>query len=155
MDEGAATRRKENERLNEQLLDLAQPFPASFISQVDKGSYKADYVPWTTIAQMLLVKLGPYSWHVDATYSPGGNQITIAGHLTVIIDDTEVTVGAIQSDEAVGNKSVNPEAAESRCLARAAAKLGLGLHLWTGDKYPYFLEKSLRSGDDLAEVLSN
>jgi len=133
--------------------ELAHEFPKEFIKKTPSGQHgKADYVPWTTIVQVIIDKTGPFDWrNVQIVYSPGGTQITVSGELTTYRENGRaVTTAGVNASETSGNKTLSPAAAESDALKRAAAKQGIGLHLWTGDD-PYFLHGSLVKKDAEAE----
>lgn len=123
---------------------LSKPFPDRYVRKAPQGKY-GDYVPHHTVAQALLATLGPYDLHVREILR--GAEGTIEGcivALTVDIDGKRVTVEEAGDCEQPSNWKTDGarlKDAVSDGLKRCAARIGLGLHLWSqGD---YFLHESL------------
>jgi hypothetical protein len=138
-----------------QLAKLAKPFPLAYVRKAPQGKY-GDYVPHHTVAQALLATLGPYDLHIAQILRNA--QGVVEGcvvRLTVEIDGRVTTVEEAGDCEQPGNWKTDGarlKDAVSDGLKRCAARIGLGLHLWSqGD---YFLDKSLAKageGTDGAE----
>jgi hypothetical protein len=130
-----------------QLTELARPFPSSLIKQ-KPGKFAADYVEHGVIVQRLLEVVGPFSFTVDAAITnPDGVVSGCFATLTVVIDGHEVRVREVGDVEhPTANNASNLKSASSDSLKRCAMRLGLGLHLWTGDAY--YLDRSLSKEED-------
>lgn len=121
--------------MSDQLLRLSRPFPQRFVEQ--KGtSFKADYVSHGTVTEFLLGILGPYNWeHVCWIEGSSGLEGGIF-RLTAEVDGKKVII-----EEAGSVERNTPNAGEkakdisSDAIKRCAMRLGLGLHLWSQDKY--------------------
>lgn len=137
-----------------QQRELLEPFPDSVVKQVDKGSYKADFVSWTDKIQRLIQVLGWFDWEVEiipATW----NTVTKTSRNNKPYEATIATSGAGAGDEpvtAIGTllceidgrprriqgvgMGKDAKTAETDAFARACAKIGVGLKLWCqgGDK---------------------
>lgn len=140
--------------MGEQLRDLATPVPDQFIG--DNGR-NLDAMDHSVATQLLLAKLGAFSFEIVKEYYGGGKgqnakdtDLTgVLGRLTVEIDGREVTVQEPGGVQNVGNIDGNGERAKhaaSDSLKRCAMRLGLGLHIWAQDKY--FLDKLLDKRED-------
>lgn len=138
-----------------QQRQLLERFNPRAVKEVDKGSYKADYVSWTDKIQRLYQIEVPWSWEITGSGSP-------SGWTTFDQEYTDRKTGEIRSRKVakpVGGSGdqhepywvagrmsvyVDGEArtvdglgqgqdlkkAETDAFSRACAKLGLGLHLW-------------------------
>ncbi len=125
-----------------QLSELARTFPESHIKS-KPGSYSAPYVDHAVINQRLLQVVGPFDWDVrEFIMSPEGLIAGCVGTLTCEIDGRRVTVSEV--GDVANPKPANGENAQiasSQAFKRCAMRLGLGLHLWSGELY--FLDKAL------------
>jgi len=130
--------------MSDQLARLARPYPRRYVAQVNAGGgLQADYVKHSVGAEALLAIVGPFDWHVTPVHGKDGAIVGALGRLTVTIDGRETSVTEVgdttgqENDEGGALKN-----AASDALKRAAMRLGLGLHLWSGlDNY--FLFKQL------------
>jgi hypothetical protein len=125
-----------------QLSELARKFPESLIKQ-KPGKFAADYVEHGVIVQRLLEVVGPFGFAIDRVITnPDGVVSGCTATLTVTIDGTQVSITEVGDCERPSDNSAsNLKSASSDCLKRCAMRLGLGLHLWTGDAY--YLDRSL------------
>lgn len=125
-----------------QLSELARPFPESYI-KTKPGSYSAPYVDHAVINQRLLQVVGAFDWSVgEFIVNPDGLISGCVGTLSCEIDGRRVTISEI--GDVANPKPANGENAQiaaSQAFKRCAMRLGLGLHLWSGDLY--FLDKAL------------
>lgn len=116
------------------LRALSEEIDPRLIKTIQGEKYAADYIPWHVLAQLLIGRLrAPFEWRV--TKLVPGDEWVVAGELTATVDGHPVTVGAVKT-------GADAEEAESRALCRAAAKLGLGLHLYCAEG-EWFLHKGL------------
>jgi hypothetical protein len=132
-----------------QQRQLLEPFPKNTVKQVDKGSYKADYVSWTDKIQRLLQVLGWFDWEIEIVPATW-NVVEKKSRSGNTYDAVVATSGAGAGDEpvaAIGTLIVeidgrprriqgvgtgkDAKTAETDAFARACAKIGVGLHLWT------------------------
>ena len=125
-----------------QLSELARKFPASLIKE-KPGKFAASYVEHGVIVQRLLEVVGPFSFTVDKMITnPDGLVSGCLATLTVVIDGETVAITEVGDCERVSeNSASNAKASASDAIKRCAMRLGLGLHLWTGDAY--YLDRSL------------
>lgn len=134
----------EGAELVSQLLKLSKPFPDSLVRKAPQGKY-GDYVPHHTVAQALLATLGPYDLHITQLLRNVDGQIEgCVVALTVEIDGRVTTVEEAGDCENPGNWKTDGarlKDAVSDGLKRCAARIGLGLHLWS--QSDYFLHRSL------------
>ena len=125
-----------------QLAALAKPFPASLIMELPGKGWTASYLSWSSVVEKLLVVLDrPPNWRTIDRWE-SGDRVFMTVELHTRVDGEPVTVQA--TGEADGHDWLT---AESRARCRAAALIGCGLHLWSGDRYR--LDKALeRKGDE-------
>ncbi len=125
-----------------QLSDLARPFPDSHV-RTKPGSFNAPYVDHAVINQRLLQVVGAFDWDVrEFIMGPEGMIVGCVGALSCEIDGRRVTVSEV--GDVANPKPANGENAQiaaSQAFKRCAMRLGLGLHLWSGELY--FLDKAL------------
>lgn len=126
-----------------QLYELSRPFPPALIKQ-KPGKFSAAYVEHGVVVQRLLECLGPFSFRVDELIRDADGAVCgCLASLEVVVDGVPVVIREVGDVEHPqnGNAGGNAKAAASDAMKRCAARLGLGLHLWTGDLY--FLDKAL------------
>ena len=117
------------------LLKLSKPFNPRFIEE--ELGHSVPTIVTLTVNEFLLGILGPFDWQlVQVLHEPDGAINGVVYRLSVEIDGRMVhveEVGSIQQGEA---KQWGPQKdAASDSLKRCAMRLGLGLHLWSQDKY--------------------
>jgi hypothetical protein len=140
-----------------QLTRLAVPFPDSMV-QRKPGGAGGDYVTHSTVNQRLLEIVGPYSFEVFELIRGDFKDMTsvVSGalcRLTVTIDGREVSVVEVGDCENPGNWKTDGQRAKdaaSDAFKRCAMRLGLGLHLWVGDRN-YFLDRHLKDAEGGSE----
>lgn len=134
------------------ILRLARKFPSQLIRTIKKGSHNEDYINHAVIAQRLLQVVGAYGWDWEVVYEEG-KVVCVHGRLTADVDGKSVTVSGAGTETYQGDTTGEKiKKMESDAFKRAAAKLGVGLHLWAQDQY--FLDKQLAKdlNLDLEEV---
>jgi hypothetical protein len=150
-----------------QLVRLAKPFPRSWIKTAPKGG--GAYVTHSGITQALLAIVGPSDFRVAEVIrgwvpgepaTPGAESarkrdgrpelanaiVGVVGELTCTIDGRTVTVqeaGDCGDPHNWAHDGARLKDATSDALKRCAMRLGLGLHLWCGNKVPYVLHGQL------------
>lgn len=148
----------------EQLLQLAKPFPDTLIEHKDGN----DYVAHHAVTQRLLCVVGPFDFELVEILrgdiparapnergksdraragTPALHNVVVGGvwRLSCQVDGRRVSVEEIGDVGDVHNwphDGARLKDAASDALKRCAMRLGLGLHLWSGDQY--FLEIQLR-----------
>jgi hypothetical protein len=124
------------------LAQLARKFPDALIKQ-KPGKFAADYVDHGTINQRLLEVVGPFDWHIDAPImNAEGNIVGCTATLHLVIDGEPVSITEVGDVEHPSpNPASNLKSAASDAFKRCAMRVGVGLHLWTGDSY--YLDRSL------------
>lgn len=125
-----------------QLSELARKFPETYV-KTKPGKFAAAYVEHGVIVQRLLEVVGPYTFTVDTpVLNPDGVIVGCLGTLTVEIDGKTVSITEVGDVEHPSpNNASNLKSASSDLIKRCAMRLGLGLHLWTGEAY--YLDRSL------------
>jgi hypothetical protein len=143
-----------------QLTLLARPFPREFIEDKDGQSYVAHDV----VTQRLLYVLGPFSWQLVEVYrgdvpavppDPKGRskrakdgvpelRNAIVGgvwRLTVTVDGERVAieeVGEVEDPHNWSNDGIRLKQSSSDAIKRCAMRAGLGLHLWSQQRYELY-----------------
>ena len=80
-------------------------------------------------------------WDWEVVYEEG-KVVCVHGRLTADVDGKQVTVSGAGTETFQGDSTGEKiKKMESDAFKRAAAKLGVGLHLWAQDQY--FLDKQL------------
>ncbi|HEY7823661.1 MAG TPA: Rad52/Rad22 family DNA repair protein [Acidimicrobiia bacterium] len=130
-----------------QLSELARKFPEALIKQ-KPGKFAASYVEHGVIVQRLLEVVGPFTFTVDETIANAdGTVVGCLATLEVEVDGRRVHITEVGDVEHPGtNNGSNLKNASSDALKRCAMRLGLGLHLWTGDAY--YLDRSLAKAEN-------
>lgn len=127
-----------------QLAKLSRPFPDAFVRKAPQGKF-GDYVPHHTVAQALLATLGPYDLHITQILRNAEGVIEgCVVQLVCEIDGRTTTIEEAGDCEQPSNWKTDGarlKDAVSDGLKRCAARVGLGLHLWSGPDY--FLHDSL------------
>jgi hypothetical protein len=123
--------------LRDILADLSKPVPDRFIQQYDKptrgGSVKIDYIPWHDIAR-LMDYFAP-GWEIEIT----DKQLSDTHLLLTVRLWIHAAEGRFYR-ESTGIESLDRDGygdfqsmAESMAFRRAAARWGLGAHLYRKD----------------------
>jgi len=137
-----------------QLERLAQPFPQNSM-KTKPDSSRAAYVPHGVVTQKALEVVGPYTLEIGglirglAPEVPGKNgkpgfpavQNAVTGALVTIkatIDGQEIAITEVGECENPAVRKTDGERAKmaiSDGIKRCWMRVGLGLHLWSGDDY--------------------
>lgn len=119
-----------------QLYELSRPFPAGLVKQ-KPGKFAAAYVEHSVISQRLLEVLGPHDFVVDRIVTnPDGTVVGCTATLSCAIDGRFVSITEVGDVEHPGtNNASNLKNASSDALKRCAMRIGVGLHLWSGENY--------------------
>ena len=135
-----------------QILRLAKKFPSQLIRTIKKGTRQEDYINHAVIAQRLLQVVGAYRWDWEVVYE-ADKVVAVKGMITAKVDGTEVTVSGAGTEtfdkDSTGEKI---KKMESDAFKRAAAKLGVGLHLWAQDQYFLDVQLAKDLNIDLKEI---
>ncbi len=129
---------------------LARPFPAKYVRAPAQGKF-GDYVPHHVVTQALLAIVGPFDLDIGEIFI--GAEGRIEGclvRLTCDIDGRRVSVQEVGDCEQPGNwktQGARMKDAISDGVKRCAARLGCGLHLYSGADY--FLYEQLKGQDPL------
>lgn len=135
-----------------QILRLAKRFPDKLIRTIKKGNHSEDYINHAVITQRLLQVCGAYGWDWEVVYEEG-KVVAVHGRITVTVDGKEVTVSGAGTETFSGDSTGEKiKKMESDAFKRAAAKLGIGLHLWAQDQYFLDLQLAKDLNIDLAEI---
>lgn len=138
-----------------QLEELSVPFPRALVRS-KPGQAGASYVEHNAVTERLLLHLGAFSWElvelIRSDY-PGKKDGEIVPNcvtgaiwrLRCVVDDEEVVIEEVGDVEHPLNWKTDGQRAKdaaSDAIKRCAMRLGLGLHLWSGDAY--FLRNKLK-----------
>ncbi len=140
-----------------QLRELATPFTGPFIDKAP-GKGGGEYVSHSTINERALSVVGPHSFEVvelirgyapemvttNKTYPARDDAVVgCLARLTCIVDGQEVSVVEVGDvdNPAMNLDGPNAKNASSDAYKRCWMRLGLGLHLWSADRY--FLDRQL------------
>ena len=155
-------------RSKSQLERLAIPFPPQHVSTVQRGSRAASYVSWSLVQQRLLGTLGPVDQFVvelirgvipemktaNKTYPAVADGVTgVVAEFVYHIDGRQVRIqeiGTCENPAMRDNDGDRAKLALSDATKRAAARIGVGLHLWS--KGVWFLPKMLGEDVDVADA---
>jgi hypothetical protein len=156
-----------------QLLDLVRPFPAKYVHTNPSGG--GSYVKHAVMQQRLMQVLGPFTYeHVEvvrgdvdaiAPNNSGKSDrarrgapalsnviVGVIARLRVKVDGLEVIVeeaGDCEDPHNWPHDGARLKDATSDAFKRCSLRLGLGLHLWSGDDF--FLFERLVSDADNAQ----
>ena len=130
-----------NERSD--LVALATPFKDHQI-KTKPGGFGARYVSHSEVQQRLLYHLGPTPQRVVQTIRSAEGQVHgVILEMTFTIDSKEIVIQEAGDCERPGpNDALNTQMAISSAIARCCMRVGLGLHLWSGDDH-YVLDRAL------------
>lgn len=133
-----------------QLARLARPFPPKYVKKPPAGKY-GTFVPHDIVTQALLAIVGPYTLEVRETLlGPSGKIEGALVTLTVEIDGRTVSIteaGDCENPDNWKTQGARLKDAMSDGVKRCAMRLGLGLHLWSGDDYFLHTQLSSVAGD--------
>jgi len=122
------------------LLRLALPFPDDLVHRAPQGKF-GDYVSHNVVNERALEVLGPFSFAVtEIVRDPDGWVTGCLATLRVHIDGVYVEITEVgDCDDDAGNKHTNNGQRVKLCasdaMKRCFMRVGLGLHLWSGDEY--------------------
>lgn len=123
--------------MTEQLRALAKPFPQSVVERAPSGF--GDFVTWSVKVEKLLATLGPFTWEIMREIRDADGTVSgCVGRLTVEVDGRTVSVdgaGDCERPELMNGNGTRLKHAESDAISRACSKLGVGLSLWSQEKY--------------------
>lgn len=153
-----------------QLARLAKPFPGSLIHENPSGG--GSCVAHHAVVQKLLLTVGPFDYSIDEVLrgdvaavppnpngksarakngSPALTGVVVGALCTLTVDidgrRTSITeVGDCEQPHNWPHDGARLKDAASDCIKRAAARFGVGLHLWGGNEY--FLHDALLHAQD-------
>ena len=130
-----------------EILRLAKKFPSQLVRTIKKGNREEDYINHAVITQRLLQVLGAFSWDYEVIYE-ADKVVAVKGKIKAMVDGKEVSVSGTGTETFDGDSTGEKlKKMESDALKRAAARLGVGLHLWAQDQY--FLDIQLAKDIDI------
>lgn len=136
--------------MTEQLQKLARPFPTELIKRTE-GVF-GDFVTHASVTEKLIAICGPFDFSVQEFILDSDGTLTgCLAELSLTIDGRRVTITEVgdadyQAGASNGSRAKN---ASSDALKRCAMRIGVGLHLWSGDSYR--LDRALAVNDRTAE----
>jgi hypothetical protein len=149
------------EMRDDQLRELAEPFPSALVKAPPQGKY-GSYVSHSTVNERALSIVGPVSFEVIEVIRGHAHEVVIKkgkpdekvypareaivgclGALSVIVNGRPVRIVEAGDVEgaAAQEDGANLKEASSDAFKRCWMRTGLGLHLWSQDDY--FLPKQL------------
>jgi hypothetical protein len=144
-----------NQATREIVTRLATKFPDRFIKAPPQGKH-GTYVPHDIVNQRALAIVGPHSYEIaqvvrgwtdevvvnrakpnERTYPAREAVVAVLGRLTVTVDGRDVVIQEAGDAEGAAAQSdgQNLKEASSDAYKRCWMRLGLGLHLWSGQDY--------------------
>jgi len=113
--------------------DLHEPVPKRLIEKKKKGGATIDFVPWYRVQRILHFHTNGY-WHYEVTSREViGDRLCLTVQITIEAAEGSFTRSATGSEtldtDSYGDFQSN---AESMAFRRAAARFGVGLHLYEG-----------------------
>lgn len=148
------------------LRELAKPFPPKFVKKPPKGKY-GEYVSHDVVTQKLLATIGPFDMELvqeirglaseiktdKKTYPAVENALVgIWLRCTFHVDGRSVSITEAGNVEQPAMKETDGDRAKdaiSDAIKRCAMRLGVGLHLWSGQDFILYdqLSKTSEGGD--------
>lgn len=117
----------------EVLTDLRKPIPARLIKHRVQGGTQIDYIEWHTAAK-LLDYFAPGWFSEIRNVSQTDARLVLTVRVTLVCSDGQVSREATGQEELNSKGYGDPSSnAEAMAFKRAAAKCGLGLHLYEKD----------------------
>ena len=105
------------------LLKLSKPFQERFIKE-KPGSFKASYVTHSCVVEHLLGIMGPFNQEVKEIIRGADGVVEGAiVRFTFTVDGDDIIIEEAMKD------------CISDAVKRAASRIGLGTHLWSGNEY--------------------
>ena len=125
----------------DQLQALAKPFPQRLVQANPTGF--GDYVKHSVVVEKLLAVCGPFDFRLLREIRDADtNQIVGAVcELTLIVDGRSVTIQEVGDCERPSNwphDGARLKDAASDCIKRAAARIGVATHLYSGDQFQLY-----------------
>jgi hypothetical protein len=113
--------------------DLHEPVPKRLIEKKKKGGATIDFVPWYRVQRILHFHTNGY-WHYEVkSREVIGDRLCLTVQITIEAAEGSFTRCATGSEtldtDSYGDFQSN---AESMAFRRAAARFGVGLHLYEG-----------------------
>lgn len=141
---------------NTQLAALARPFPQSLVQKNPTGF--GSYVKHSAYVEKMLLHIGPFDFKIvelirgefqqGKTGEVRNGVVGCLAELTVEIDGRSTTIIEVGDCEMPSNwphDGARAKDAASDALKRCAARIGVGLHLYSQDSYR--LDRALNGGD--------
>lgn len=115
--------------INEIIADLSKPVPANLLKSKSMGGREILYIPWYTATKMLDYYAPGWLYSVRLEHIAG--KVVAIASITVAAQEGKITREATGSEEDDKSGYGDPFSnSESMALRRAAAKFGLGRHLY-------------------------
>lgn len=114
--------------------DLHEDVPPRLVEQKKRGGNKIDFVPWYRVQRLLQFYTNGY-WNYEVV-----DREIIKDRLCLTVQITIESEDGAMIRQATGSETLDTDSygdfqsnAESMAFRRAAARFGLGLHLYNGD----------------------
>lgn len=115
--------------INDILEDFSRPIPQRFISTRMQSGARIQYISWVNVTKLLEFFAPGFDWKIEIHY--GGDRLYVVGTLVIRAAEGDFTRQATGNESSDLDKFGDPSSnAEAMALRRAAAKFGLGRHLW-------------------------
>lgn len=128
-------------RMTTDLQALARPFPERLIKKNPTGF--GQYVKHSVVVEKLLATVGPFDYRIvelirGDTKDHTNVVVGCIAELTVTIDGRPTTVqevGDCERPENWPNDGARAKDCSSDAIKRCAMRVGVGIHLWSGDDF--------------------
>jgi hypothetical protein len=122
----------ESKPIAEIIKDLSKPIPARLLKSKTLGGQKVFFLPWHAAIKFLDLYAPGWSYEIRHLTGIGGKLVIVSRISIPCVEGVVYREATGQEDEDVDKYGDPSSNAESMSLRRAAAKFGLGLHLYEG-----------------------
>lgn len=116
--------------ITEIITDFSKPVPARLLKTKTVGGQKIKYIPWFVAVKFLDLYAPGWSYEIRHIVGIGGKLIIVARISIICAEGIVYREASGQEEENVSSYGDSSSNAEAQALKRAAAKFGLGLHLY-------------------------
>ncbi len=110
--------------------DLSKPIPPRLLKTKTVGGQKIQFIPWYTAVRFLDLYAPGWNYEIRQLTEVGSKLILVARISIPCAEGVVYREATGQEDEEVKGWGDSSSNSESMALRRAAAKFGLGLHLY-------------------------
>jgi hypothetical protein len=118
--------------ITEIITDLSKPIPSRLLKSKTVGGQKIHFLPWHSAIKFLDLYAPGWSYEIRHLAGIGGKLVLVSRISIPCLEGVVYREATGQESEDVDKYGDPSSNAESMSLRRAAAKFGLGLHLYEG-----------------------